>query len=109
MQQHESNTIEFKENVTDVIKKEVIAFANTQGGTIYVGIADNGTPTGIKDPDKTMQQITNMIRDSIKPDITLFIKYELQKISGKDKGFKCIRNKTGSNKNVSISKGVRKR
>lgn len=84
MQQHESNTIEFKENVTDVIKKEVIAFANTQGGTIYVGIADNGTPTGIKDPDKTMQQITNMIRDSIKPDITLFIKYELQKISGKN-------------------------
>lgn len=35
----ESENIEFKVQVTDDIYKEVIAFANTDGGTIYIGIA----------------------------------------------------------------------
>ena len=38
----ETENIEFKLQVTDEIYKEVIAFANTDGGTIYVGINDNG-------------------------------------------------------------------
>ena len=38
----ETENIEFKSQVTDEIYKEVIAFANTDGGTIYIGIDDNG-------------------------------------------------------------------
>ena len=38
----ETENIEFKSQVTDKIYKEVIAFANTDGGTIYIGIDDNG-------------------------------------------------------------------
>lgn len=74
----ESDTIEFKESVTDVIKKEVIAFANSNGGTIYIGIADDGTFVGVDNADKSLQQVSNMIRDAIKPDVTLFVKYSLQ-------------------------------
>jgi len=33
----ESNNIEFKREYTADLKKEVIAFANTSGGVIYVG------------------------------------------------------------------------
>lgn len=79
----ESNTVEFKETVTDVLKKEVIAFANSNGGTIYIGITDDGIPVGVDNADKTMQQVSNMIRDSIKPDVTLFIKYSIQENQGK--------------------------
>lgn len=74
----ESDTIELKEAVTDVIKKEVIAFANSNGGTIYIGIADDGTFVGVDNADKSMQQVSNMIHDAIKPDVTLFVKYSLQ-------------------------------
>ena len=74
----ETENIEFKLQVTDEIYKEVIAFANTDGGTIYVGINDNGDVVGIDNIDETYTRITNGIRDAIHPDVTMFIKYTLQ-------------------------------
>ena len=74
----ETENIEFKLQVTDDIYKEVIAFANTDGGTIYIGIDDNGNAVGIDNVDETYTRITNGIRDAIKPDVTMFIRYTLQ-------------------------------
>ena len=74
----ETENIEFKSQVTDDIYKEVIAFANTDGGIIYIGIDDNGNAIGIDNVDETYSRITNGIRDAIQPDITMFIKYNLQ-------------------------------
>ncbi len=74
----ETENIEFKVQATDEIYKEVIAFANTDGGVIYIGIDDNGTPIGIDEPDEVYTRITNGIRDAIMPDVTMFIKYTLQ-------------------------------
>jgi ATP-dependent DNA helicase RecG len=72
----ENQTTEFKQEYTDDIKKTVIAFANTKGGVIYVGIADDGRVIGVKDPDDTILKLSNTIRDSVKPDVTLFVTYE---------------------------------
>lgn len=72
----ESDSIELKSQVIPDICKEVIGFANTNGGTVYIGIDNNGIIVGVDDEDKTILQLNNMIRDSIKPDITMFVKYE---------------------------------
>lgn len=72
----ESETIELKEAVVENIKKEVIAFANCEGGTLYVGVSDDGTVVGVNDVDDNLLKITNMIRDSIKPDVTMFVHYD---------------------------------
>lgn len=74
----ESENVEFKLQMVDDIYKEVIAFANTNGGVIYVGIDDNGNVIGLDDVDDTYTRITNGIRDAIQPDVTMFIKYVLQ-------------------------------
>ncbi len=79
----ESQTIEFKRCITENLKYEVIAFANTAGGTIYIGIDDDGTPVGIEDMDESMLSVTNTIRDSILPDITLFTDVRESVIGGK--------------------------
>ncbi|MFT8309988.1 MAG: RNA-binding domain-containing protein [Sporolactobacillus sp.] len=79
----ESETVELKQIVVDDIKKEVIAFANCQGGILYIGVSDDGTIIGIDDTDGAMLQITNMVRDSIKPDMTMFVHYETREIDGK--------------------------
>ena len=42
----ESSSVELKLIVNDDFKKEVIAFANTNGGEIYVGVDDNGVVVG---------------------------------------------------------------
>ena len=63
----ESETVELKSSVVADICKEVIAFANTKGGTLYIGIEDNGTVVGVDSADRVTLQINNMVRDSIKP------------------------------------------
>lgn len=79
----ESETVELKEIVVDNVKKEIVAFANSAGGTVYIGVADDGSIVGVGNPDIAIQQIVNMVRDSIKPDITMFIHYETKEIDGK--------------------------
>ena len=71
MKYEESTTVELKREVTAELKKEVIALANTDGGTIYIGIDNNGQVVGISNPDEAMAQVGNMIRDGIKPDLTV--------------------------------------
>lgn len=72
----ESETVELKEIVVDDIKKEIIAFANCNGGKLYVGVQDDGTVVGLDNPDEAALQISNMARDAIKPDVTMFLHYE---------------------------------
>lgn len=74
----ETENIEFKSQFTEEIYKEVIAFANTDGGIIYVGIDDNGNVIGLDDVDKEYTRITNGIRDAIMPDVTMFVKFTIQ-------------------------------
>lgn len=75
----ENSNIEYKREFTSDIKKEVIAFANSSGGTIYVGRDNEGKRYPLKNLDHTLTQISNVIRDSISPDVTMFIAYEADK------------------------------
>lgn len=76
--QYESERIEYKSQMIDDIYKEVIAFANTDGGVIYLGIDDKGNLIGIDNVDETYTRLTNGIRDAIAPDVTMFVRYVLQ-------------------------------
>ncbi|MEA4849481.1 MAG: ATP-binding protein, partial [Clostridiaceae bacterium] len=79
----ESILVEFKQEYTSAIVKTVVAFANTNGGTIYIGVDDNGSIVGVEDADSTMLKLSNTVRDSIKPDVTLFVEYHQEIIEGK--------------------------
>ena len=76
--QYESERIEYKSQMIDDIYKEVIAFANTEGGVIYIGVDDQGNPTGIENIDETYTRLTNGVRDAIAPDVTMFVRYVLR-------------------------------
>ena len=43
MKYTESDTKELKRELTDAVKEVMISFLNTKGGTIYVGVNDDGT------------------------------------------------------------------
>lgn len=79
----ENQHTEFKQEYSDTIKRTLVAFANTEGGTLYVGIDDNGNITGINSPDQCMRQITQTATNSIHPDIIPFIKIEATNIENK--------------------------
>lgn len=79
----ESETVELKSTVVADMCKEVIAFANTKGGTIYIGVENDGTVIGVDSADRVILQINHMVRDSIKPDVTMFVRYETQIVDRK--------------------------
>ena len=74
----ETENIEFKSQFTEEIYREVIAFANTDGGIVYVGIDSEGNAIGLADVDEEYTRITNGIRDAIMPDVTMFVRYTIQ-------------------------------
>ncbi len=76
--QYENEHVEYKSQLTDDIYKEVIAFANAEGGVIYIGVDDQGNAVGIDNVDESYTRLTNGIRDAILPDVTMFVRYVLQ-------------------------------
>ena len=74
----ETENIEFKSQFTDDLYKEIIAFANTDGGVVYVGVDNEGRAVGLTDVDEEYTRITNGIRDAIMPDVTMFVQYAIQ-------------------------------
>jgi len=75
----ESLTTEFKREYTEEIKKTVVAFANTEGGMLYIGINDDKTIIGVDNPNDTMLRVANVTRTAIKPDITMFLDIRIEK------------------------------
>lgn len=59
MRYQESEHVELKSVVISDIKKEIIAFANCDGGHLYIGVNDDGSILGVDDPDSVSLQISN--------------------------------------------------
>ena len=57
----ESKTLEFKRDASslDSILKAVVAFANTAGGIILIGVEDDGAIVGLANPGKDQEKIVN--------------------------------------------------
>ena len=85
----ESVDTEFKEldrkkgTLPDSVSKEIVAFANTEGGELYVGIRNDGSVAGVADPDDVMTRISNVAHDTILPDIMPFIQIRSIEMEGK--------------------------
>lgn len=76
----ETEKVEFKRELNESIKKELIAFANTNGGEIYIGIDDDGKVIGLDNAKQDLESVSNSIRDSIKPDLTLITSAKIVEI-----------------------------
>lgn len=61
----ETQNIEFKESWRDEYLKWICGFANAQGGTLYIGVSDNGVVCGLQDAKKLMEDIPNKIVNSM--------------------------------------------
>lgn len=56
----ESLTVEFKSDIKcismDVIYEELVGMANSEGGVVYLGVEDDGTPTGVNEQHRNIQK-----------------------------------------------------
>ena len=57
----------------DSILKTVVAFANTDGGCICIGIEDDGTVVGVADVDDVQKRVISLCRDGIQTDVMMVL------------------------------------
>jgi ATP-dependent DNA helicase RecG len=70
LQSQENKTLEFKQNLSshEGILRTLIAFANTSGGTLVIGVEDRTKHiVGIEDPMGMEERLANIINDGISP------------------------------------------
>jgi len=65
----ETNRQEFKEKLTDNLEREVVAFLNSNGGKIHIGIRDDGTVIGVNNADEMQLQVKDRLINNIRPGI----------------------------------------
>ncbi len=75
---------ELKSILTKEIKKEIVAFANSGGGKIYIGIDDYGNIIGLENIKSDIEALSGMIKDGIKSDLTLYTSIKQENINNKD-------------------------
>jgi len=96
--QGENNAVEFKSAQVraESIAKEMVAFSNTQGGVLLIGVEDNGDVTGMGEREGVGEWLANIARENVLPPIDpkieiidfqgkSIVKIEIEK--GKDKPY----------------------
>lgn len=63
----ESITVEYKRELSDDFEKEVVAFLNSLGGELFIGVNDDGTINGVENPDRLSLAIIDRIKNNILP------------------------------------------
>ena len=84
LKSEEGKTLEFKQDLSSPRKmlKTLVAFANTAGGRIIIGLEDKTRrPLGIENPLEEEERLCNLIADSISP--RLVPNVELTTVDGK--------------------------
>jgi len=83
LNQPESKTLEFKQDLSSPqpVLKTLVAFANTAGGRLIIGVSDDKQLLGVECPLDEEEKLSNLIADSITPRLVPNI--ELVTVEGK--------------------------
>jgi ATP-dependent DNA helicase RecG len=102
----EDSRTQFKENIynTEQLSAEMIAFSNSMGGIIVLGVTDNCEAKGLSDDDirRLNQLISNTANENVKPPI--FPKTEIVTVD--DKKLLLVHIPFGNNKPYRTNKGI---
>ena len=80
----ETENIELKRILNDTLPKKIVAFLNSLGGTIYIGVEDDGTVIGIRDLDDNLKKIADIITTQIFTNPQSLIELGIKYIDGKN-------------------------
>ena len=77
IKQGEGQFVEFKKkaNHPEKIVREVVAFANSGGGHLFIGVDDNGTISGLKFPEDDEFVLSRAIQDLTKPTVDFAVTF----------------------------------
>jgi len=80
----EMQTLEYKREYNQKAQNTMLAFLNTDGGTLYIGVSDEGSVYGVGgNIDEQLRSVANSFRDSVTPDPSGYFKVESEVRDGK--------------------------
>ena len=79
----ESEILELKEKYTDSNAKEIVSFLNENGGTLLIGVRDDGVVVGLEKIDETLRKVSDIVTSQIEPNPQDEITSELRFADGK--------------------------
>jgi len=95
LQEGEGLHVEFKEGVSKQLDREIVAFANTSGGSIFLGVNDANEIQGIKITNALKSQIRDIAHNcdpGIKLDLIIYREEKVIEVKveeGLDKPYRC--------------------
>ena len=93
IQSGETDTVEFKRNVNSDISKELVAFANSSGGRVFIGIEDDGMVHGVQVTNELKSRIQSIARDcdpAVLVELDVFNNILIINVpEGKNKPYRC--------------------
>ncbi len=111
----ENETIEFKTSFNDEVIISLVAFANTKGGSVFIGISDSGEVIGLQLGKETIAQWINEVKNktasTVIPDVELIsydgkqvVVFKIQEYPIKPISFKgkCYKRVESSNHLMSV-------
>ena len=114
--QGESETLEFKTSFSKAVIETLVAFSNSRGGQVLIGVDDKGNIKGLSITDETVQKWINEVKQKTSPQIIPYvdivqletiavvvlsvIDYPIKPVSFKDRYYKRVIN---SNHIMSLS------
>jgi len=78
----ESITVEYKRELSDDFEKEIVAFLNSLGGELFIGMNDDGTINGVQNPDRLSLAIIDRIKNNILPATMGLFNVEVKRDNG---------------------------
>lgn len=83
MKNNASATTELRREFSPDLCRTICAFANSEGGTLLLGVAPDGTVFGVHDAGDLLMRVASSISDSIRPNVGAFVDYQTEMIEGR--------------------------
>jgi ATP-dependent DNA helicase RecG len=95
LKEGETLFVEFKESFSDTLAKEIVGFANASGGSVFLGVDDDGKIKGILSTNSLKSRIQDLARNcdpSINIEIVIYEELKIIEIKikeGENKPYSC--------------------
>lgn len=63
------------------LSKDLVCFANTDGGQLIIGVRDDGVLVGVDDPDRVSRMVDNVAFNNCEPPLTV-VQEVFERLSG---------------------------
>jgi ATP-dependent DNA helicase RecG len=76
--------VECHREFNETTLRSIVAYANTSGGRVYVGIDEFGRTYGVKNAQEIVERIRSLTREQIRPDASAYVECRIENRSGRD-------------------------